>query len=68
MSKRAQDRYWAVQGQDHATCEALRWAWTSVRPYVVATGAEEPELLDWAVSLTGNSDIYVRDSEGDDSQ
>lgn len=63
MSKRASDRYWAVAGSDSGTCSTLRWLWISVRPFVIATGDSEPELLDWAVSLSGNTDIYVHDSE-----
>lgn len=61
--KRASDRYWAAAGQDSGTCDALRWQWLSVCPMVVATGDDPEDLLDWAVSLTGHSDIYVHDSQ-----
>lgn len=55
----AATRYIAVAGQDVGTCEALRWAWTSIRPYVLATGTDEADVLKRAEKAAGHDDIHV---------
>lgn len=54
-------RYVAVAGQDAGTCDALGWAWTSVRPYILASGSDEGAVLDAAIERAGHDDVVVHD-------
>jgi hypothetical protein len=51
--------YYAVAGQDYATCETLRWAWTSVEPYVLAKGSDAATVLAIAMARVGHVDVRV---------
>jgi len=55
----AAKRYIAVAGQDAGSCEALRWAWASIRPYVLATGDDEDDVRARAEQAAGHDDIHV---------
>jgi hypothetical protein len=49
--------YIAVRGQDYGTCEALRWAYTSIRPYILAEGSDEEDVLERGIKRAGHDDV-----------
>lgn len=51
--------YYAIRAQDRETCQALNWAWTSIRPYVLSSGPAEDTVLEEAVQRAGHDDVVV---------
>lgn len=51
--------YYAVAGQDYGTCEALHWAALSVRPYILAEGADAETVRAAAIASVGHDDVRI---------
>ncbi len=56
------DRFIVVLASDVDTCKALNWAWVSIRPFVLATGADERSVREEIQEQ--DVDIYVHDRSG----
>jgi hypothetical protein len=58
------EHFYAVRGQDYGTCEALRWAYTSIEPMLLAEGDDEEDVLERGIARAGHDDVrtYARRS------
>jgi hypothetical protein len=51
--------YIAVADQHVGTCEALRWAALSIRPFVLATGTDEDDVRERAIEAVGHDAVTL---------
>jgi hypothetical protein len=58
----------AVAGQDVGTCQALRWAWLSIKPMVVAQGDDAERVLADGIEAAGHDDVCVFTRDGEQIQ
>lgn len=59
MSTTKTKKYIVVAGQNKGTCDALLWASTSIRPYVLAQGECLSDVLERAERVAGHDDLHV---------
>lgn len=51
--------YYAVRREDVGNCRDLNWAWTSIRPYVLASGPTNDGVYAEAIGRVGHDDVVV---------
>ena len=55
--------YYAVRRQDVGTCEALGWAWVSIRPFILASGPAQDTVAQEATQRAGHDAWVMRSTE-----